>query len=55
MEFFVIIVYSNCRFFKMSAANASGSPDIPNNQRELVIQNAKAYLLQNSTKSNTNL
>lgn len=34
-------------------ANEAG--DLPNNQLELQVQNAKAYLLQTSTKSNTNL
>nr|XP_039262999.1 radial spoke head protein 4 homolog A-like [Styela clava] len=37
------------------AETATGEPDVPNNQRELQIQNAKAYLLKTSTKSNTNL
>ncbi|XP_078490298.1 uncharacterized protein LOC100180393 [Ciona intestinalis] len=39
----------------MAAETASGTPDIPNNQRELETQNAKAYLLKSSEKSNTNL
>lgn len=37
------------------AETANGDPDVPNNQRELQIQNAKSYLLKVSTKSNTNL
>ena len=41
--------------FKMAAETATGTPDIPNNQKELEIQNSKAYMLQTSTKSNTNL
>jgi len=37
------------------AETAEGAPDIPNNERDLSIKNAKAYLLTASTKSNTNL
>lgn len=39
----------------MSAETVIGEPEVLNNEREIQIQNAKAYLLKTSTKSNTNL
>ena len=36
-------------------ARANSSGELPNNQVEIQVQNAKAYLLQTSSKSNTNL
>jgi len=38
-----------------NAAAASSAAESTNNQHELQIQNAKAFLLKTSTKSNTNL